>query len=156
MLIALTMPMRVACGGDDEEDGGDSSGTIFSITIDGVKDEYSKWDLETWDALGSWENPKLLIETRRGVFRIVFPSGTSFSDFVPGYSSFEDDAVEISIGGLWNYKENCNYVSGSALVMTNDGEKMKVRFNNYSFSFQEGRMIIFDGTLNFVVNKYFP
>ena len=149
MLAMLVAALGVtACGGDDEEvDGGDSFGTIFSITIDGNKHEYDQAYLDHWDLLGSWEGTALLIGTDVGDFRFKFPSGTTFSSFTTGYNSFEDDAVKITIGVT---SRPCTYVSGSATVISNDGKNMKVRFNNYKFTWNTSREIIFDGTLNIV------
>ena len=149
MLAMLVTALGVtACGGDDEDVDGGSSGTIFSITIDGNKHEYDQAYLDHWDLLGSWEGTALLIGTNIGDFRFKFPSGTTFSSFSTGYSSFEDDAEKITIGVASS--RPCNYVSGSATVISNDGKNMKVRFNNYKFTWNTSREIIFDGTLNIV------
>ena len=147
MIAALSL---TACGGDDDEEegGGNSSSTIFSITIDGNKHEYDQAYLDNWDLLGTWEGTALLIGTNIGDFRFKFPSGTTFSSFSTGYSSFEDDAEKITIGVASS--RPCTYVSGSATVISNDGKNMKVRFNNYKFTWNTSREIIFDGTLNIV------
>lgn len=144
MVVAFGL---TACGSDDEDDGGGSSGTLFSITIDGNKKEYDQAYLDNWNLLGTWEGTALLIGTNIGDFRFKFPSGTTFSGFTTGYNSFEDDADKITIGVS---SRPCTYVSGSATVLSNDGKNMKVRFNNYKFTWNASREIIFDGTLNIV------
>lgn len=143
MVAALSL---TACGGDDEDDiGGDSPSTMFTITIDGNTKEMSQ---EVWDLLGRWEGTALLIGTSIGDFRFKFPSGTTFSSFTTGYNSFEDDAEKITIGIS---SIRCSYASGSATVISNDGKNMKVRFSNYTFTWNTSREIIFDGILNIVL-----
>ena len=149
MIAALSL---TACGDDDEEENDDegfnNSKVIFSITIDGEKNDYDKAYLDNWDLLGRWESPVLMIGTVIGDFRFEFPYGTEFSSFTTGYNSFEEDAEEIEIYG--GTARTCTYVSGSATVLSNDGTNMKVRFKNYKFLWNEDREIIFDGTLNIV------
>ena len=145
MVAALSL---TACGGDDDEEnggdgGGGSASSTFTITIDGNKREMSQ---EVWDRLGTWEVRTLLIGTTIGDFRFKFPSGTTFSSFNSGYNSFDNDAEEITIG--ITSPRPCTYASGSATVISNDGKNMKVRFSNYTFTWNTSREIIFDGTLN--------
>ena len=143
MVAALSL---TACGGDDEDDGNSSSSSsTFTITIDGNMKEMSQ---EVWDLLGRWEGTALLIGTSIGDFRFKFPSGTTFSSFTTGYNSFEDDAEKITIGIS---SIRCSYASGSATVISNDGKNMKVRFSNYTFTWNTSREIIFDGILNIVL-----
>jgi len=148
MMLAMMVATLglTACGGsdDDEDDGVNNSSATFTITIDGNKKEMSQ---ETWDLLGTWEGTALLIGTNIGDFRFKFPSGTIFSSFTTGYNSFHYDADKITIGVT---SQKCTYASGSATVISNDGKNMKVRFSNYTFTWNTSREIIFDGILNIV------
>lgn len=133
---------------DETSDVNGNSSNIFSITIDGKKKEYSQTYLNYMDLLGTWNKPNLIIGTDIGDFRFRFPSGITFSSFTTGYCSFEDDAEKITIGVS---SIPCTHVYGSATVLSNDGKNMKVRFNNYKFTWNTSRDILFDGTLNFVM-----
>lgn len=150
MLLAMMVAALsfTACGDDDEDEieGGGSSSTIFSITIDGEKSEYDKHYLDNMNLTGRWEENEILIGTYKGDFRLLFPSEITFSSFTVGYDSFEDDAVKFNLG-----LRSCTYASGSATVIANDGKNMRIRFNNYKFTWNTSHEIIFDGTLNIVL-----
>lgn len=147
MVAALSLS---ACGGEDKDDnggGGDggSSSATFTITIDGNKHEYLSDYLDNW---GSWENSVILIETNIGPLRFQYPSSTTFSSFTSGYSSFAEDVEQVTIG--ITSPQKCTHSAGLAKVVSNDGKKMKVQFSNYTFTWNQSREIILDGTLNIV------
>lgn len=155
MVTALSL---TACGGDDDEDGGGSSNAAFSITVDGNRHEYDSDYLNWMSLMGTWESYssatflKIDVPSLNDEFRFYYPSNTNpTSYFKVGYSSFADDATEICIYGTSKYK--CTYVSGSAKVTKNDGKNLTVRFSKYAFTWNDGsREIMFDGTLNFVLD----
>ena len=153
MLLAMMVAALsfTACGDDDEDEieGGGSSSTIFSITIDGEKSEYDKHYLDHMNLTGVWEENRIIIDTDKGPFRLIFPSAITFSSFTVGYDSFEDDAEKFNLG-LTTIR-SCTYASGSATVIANDGKNMRIRFNNYKFTWNTSHEIIFDGTLNIVL-----
>lgn len=158
MVIAWSL---AACssGSDDEEiGGGGGSNAAFTITIDGTPHEYNSDYLEWMSLMGTWESYssatflKIDVPSLSDEFRFYYPSNTNPSSyFKVGYDSFEDDATEICLYGPSKYK--CTYVKGSAKVAKNDGKNLTVRFSQYTFTWNNGsRIIMFDGTLNFVLD----
>lgn len=155
MVAALEV---TACGGDEEEDFDGPSKVAFTMIIDGDRHEYDSDYLSWMELMGTWESytrtaflkidvTPLLVE-----FRLYYPLNTNPSSyFKVGYSSFEKDATEICIYGSSKYQ--CTYVKGSAKVIKNDGKNLTVKFSNYKFTWKDdSREIIFDGTLNFVLD----
>lgn len=158
MFAALCITACGSSSDDDEVDGGGGSNAVFTITIDGNPDGYSSDYLEWMDLMATWESYssatflKIDIPSLHDEFRFYYPSNTNPSSyFNVGYDSFENDAKEICLYGPSKYK--CTYVKGSAKVTKNDGINMTVRFSKYTFTWNNGsREIMFDGTLNFVLD----
>lgn len=155
MVAALGL---TACSSSDDEEGSGSSNAAFSITVDGNLHEYNSEYLEWMSLMGTWESYnsatflKIDVPSLHDEFRFYYPSNTNPSSFFKvGYDSFENDATEICIYGSSKYK--CAYASGSAKVTKNDGKNLTVRFSKYTFTWNNGgREIMFDGTLNFVLD----
>ena len=158
MIIAALSLTACSSSDDDEEGGGGSTNAVFSITIDGSTTDYNSDYLDWMSLMGTWESYssatflKIDVPSLNDEFRFYYPSNTNPSSyFKVGYSSFEDDATEICLYGASKYK--CTYVKGSAKVIKNDGKNLTVRFSKYTFTWNDGgREIMFDGTLNFVLD----
>ena len=158
MVVALSFTACGSSSDDDEIDGGGGSNAMFTITVDGNPHEYNSEYLEWMSLMGTWESYnsatflKIDVPSLHDEFRFYYPSNTNPSSFFKvGYDSFENDATEICIYGSSKYK--CAYASGSAKVTKNDGKNLTVRFSKYTFTWNNGgREIMFDGTLNFVLD----
>lgn len=158
MMVAALSLTACSSSDDDEINGGGGSNAVFTITVDGNPHEYNSEYLEWMSLMGTWENYnsatflKIDVPSLNDEFRFYYPSSTNPSSyFKVGYDSFEDDATEICIYGTSKYK--CTYVKGSAKVTKNDGKNLTVRFSKYTFTWNNGgREIMFDGTLNFVLD----
>ena len=149
MVAALSF---TACGDDDEEGDGGINDVVFSITIDGITTEYSRWLMEGAELWSTWSSHNgqnyLRIGTASliGDLYLVYPYGIDPATyFSVGYSDFEKDAIDIKL--VMSSSHSCDYVSGSAKVSKNDGEHLVVEFSNYKFTWYDGaRELIFDGT----------
>ena len=164
-ILMLTMMVAAlgftSCGSSDDEDdvgnGGTSSSTSFSITIDGDKHEYDRDYLSLNNLMGTWESYsntnylKITIPPMANELHINFSYPTNAATFFTvGYSDFENDATRIALYGTPS--KTCTYVSGSARVIKNDGKNLTIIFNNFSLTWNTSRTIAFDGTLNFVLD----
>ena len=157
-MVVAALSLTACSSSDDDEEGGGSSNAAFSITVDGNLHEYDSDYLNWMSLMGTWESYssatflKIDVPSLHDEFRFYYPSNTNPSSFFKvGYDSFENDATEICIYGSSKYK--CAYASGSAKVTKNDGKNLTVRFSKYTFTWNNGgREIMFDGTLNFVLD----
>ncbi|MCH5311688.1 MAG: hypothetical protein J1E57_07025 [Prevotella sp.] len=160
MMLAMMVAALgfTACSSDDDGDAeGGNDDIALTITVDGQKHEFSREIVEGMDGFATWESHNGKNYLRIGTWsmpadlQFYYPYGIVPATFFSvGYDNFENDATDIKlVSAASNY---CDYVSGSATVIKNDGKRMVVKFSNYKFTWNNGtRSIMYDGALTFAL-----
>jgi hypothetical protein len=152
MLMLVTLPLMVACGGDDDEGSGNSGyDGVLTITIDGNEHQYTtsgEFGLEIVKYFNNSHDLTFILYSMSGSnFKISFPNTWKPSDFVVGYKDFAKDATKFRLGS-----QIAKYESGTATVIKNEGQKMIIKFDNFAFSWLNGkRTISFDGSAEVLI-----
>jgi len=167
MMVAALSFTACSSSSSDDEDGGYPSGSTFTITYDGEKNEVenTSWINPLYGNGGFDKGNYFCLENYplgKGQIHIIFPysqygENVQPSFFSVGYSDFGDAATDIEyitkIRSGW-YGE---YVSGSAKVTKNDGKNITINFSNYEFDVEQGgkyHTFILDGSLTFQAYMY--
>ena len=168
MLLALMVAAFsfTACSDDDDNDNGlegDTSSSSFTVTYNETKEVYDGYNLLTLGPSCNIEDDEIdfFFYRRNGMyFHWVFPFQTygdiDASYFHVGFNDFIDMYLyDIGNASIDNAKHSCDYVSGKASVIANDGKNITVKFEKLTFSVERyyGIVnIVFDCTLKFEIN----
>ena len=157
MVAALSF---TACGdGDDESkgDGGGNNSRPYTVIVDNGKPyEIDQFFQSPGSGFGLYSSQKhylgLQVIPMYAYFQMYFSPNTNPSQlFKVGYNRFEKDAIDIRWDGTSGRDIKLTYVSGSAKVIKNTVEEgltcFTIEFDNYKFTWNSGRTIIFDGIL---------
>lgn len=181
VLFMLAMIMAacvfVSCSDDDEENGGGSSDSNITIVYGNKTHEYgnryfSLYGFATCEVddeeIDFYFKPT---DDIMKTYHLVFPYseyGDDFelSDLSVGFSDFEDNIYLYNLnngytgGSLGRAYEKCDYVSGTAEVIRNDGEYVTIRYNDFTYTvtwdptdLDSTVKLVMDGTLTYEVNN---
>ena len=153
----------ISCGDDDEDKGTGTAAPSFTVTHNETTEVYSGLKILTLGASCDIENDKIdfrFYTDAMITFHWVFPYKTygniDASYFDVGFSDFTDMYLyDIGNAAIDHAKHSCDYVSGRARVVANDGEYITIKFDKLSFSVERYYGIVnyvFDGTLKFEIN----
>ena len=153
----------ISCGDDDEDKGIGTADTSFTITHNETTEVYSGFKILTLGASCDIEDDEVdffFYTSYAMYFHWVFPCKTygniDASYFDVGFSDFKDMYIyDIGNSLIDNAKHSCDYVSGRARVVANDGEYLTIKFDKLSFSVERYYGVVnyvFDGTLKFEIN----
>lgn len=126
--------------------GEETSSDNLKIIIDGNPHEFNFYynKLGRWSTINKDYNLLAIGTYSLSDINFKYPKSFTYSNFTSGYSNFVRDATSISFGISGN---RCTYVSGSAIVLSNDGSEIKIRFSNFKLKWGTSREIIFDGIM---------
>lgn len=164
MMLAMTVAALglTSCGSsnsDDDDFNDDSpSDYMFSITYDGEVHEYSKSYFYVYPEAAVWyeKEHQFFLGTSRpaGSVGIIFTSSVSATDLTSGYNDFIPYVYASVMGGRFTPKD---YSSGSATVISNDGEYITIKFSNYTFVKEPENLdsitYIIDGIVKFLIKE---
>ena len=154
-------------GGNNDEGGSSSTGSAFSVTVDGVKNEVEnvEWLNPVFGHGGYNKGNYFCLESYplgNGQIHIIFPfsqynSNVQPSYFSVGYSDFGADATDIEYITASMSGWHGDYTSGSARVTKNDGKYITIQFSSYSFEVKRSdrtHSFVLDGALTFMAYLY--
>ena len=165
----------VSCSDDNEENGGGGASSDSNITIiyGNNTHEYGNRYFSIYGGSATCKvNEKEIdfyfspVDDLMTIYHLVFPYskyGDEFhlSDLSIGFSDFEDNIYLFDLntsyagGSLGRAYKKCDYVSGTAEVIRNDGEYVTIRFNDFTYTVEWDSTVtlVMDGTLTYEVNN---
>lgn len=167
MVLAILSLAACSKSSDDDGGGGTPSGSTFTITYDGERNEVenTSWINPLFGNGGTKKGNYFCLENyplNRGQIHIVFPydqykGNVPPSYFTVGYNDFGESATDIEFISSEMSGWYGEYISGNAAVTKNDGKNITVQFSKYAFEVRKNsksHSFILDGTLTFQAYLY--
>ena len=162
MVAALSFSACGSNNGEDDDFNDDSpSDYMFSITYDDEVYKFGEGYFKLFPEAAVWYEKEhyfyLGISRPAGYVGVTFTSSVSSKDLTFGYNDFTP-YVHARAGVKFKSKD---YSSGSATVISNNGEYIILKFSKYTFIKEPENMsynthtYIIDGIVKFLIKEYY-